>query len=162
MELNLVDENTAVVNNKEYTAVAVLSAYCCDGCSFVDTDIGVCNIDNSTFCGENVRDDARNIIWVKKDSTPQSVGVSKKRPHADLIKAWADGAEIEFFSTATFGWHHTDCPSWDEDIQFRIVKRDIVHRIHITPNGEISTTSPANIQVTFDAQTGQIKSVNIL
>lgn len=81
MELKLVDENTAVVGSKEYTAVAVLSAYCCDGCSFVDMDGGICIIDAVTFCGENERDDARNIIWVKAENATQSNESVKKNPH---------------------------------------------------------------------------------
>ena len=45
-----------------------------------------------------------------------------KHKHAELIKAWADGAEIEFKdpSSSNGGWHFVESPSWDEHIEYRI------------------------------------------
>ena len=49
---------------------------------------------------------------------------SKNKPHkhADLIKAWADGAVIQFFSPSLERW--CDClqntPEWVVDTQYRI------------------------------------------
>lgn len=36
------------------------------------------------------------------------------------IKAWADGAEIEFLSTFTGNFERATTPDWDEDTQYRI------------------------------------------
>ena len=44
----------------------------------------------------------------------------KPHKHAELIKAWADGAEIEFWSTLDRKWYQTDKPSWDENKKYRI------------------------------------------
>ena len=41
-----------------------------------------------------------------------------KRKHAELIKAWADGAEIEV--KANGGWDEVKKPSWAEFIEYRI------------------------------------------
>ena len=43
-----------------------------------------------------------------------------KHKHAELIKAWADGAEIEFWSTIDEKWYLADKPSWDENKKYRI------------------------------------------
>lgn len=48
--------------------------------------------------------------------------------HADLIHAWAEGAEIEFRPKrlnygSTFDWHPCENPDWHENFEYR-VKRD--------------------------------------
>lgn len=55
--------------------------------------------------------------------------VKKPHKHADIIKAWADGAIIQFYSTLLGGWMDVqdNAPLWDEDIEYR-VKPKIVHR----------------------------------
>ena len=40
--------------------------------------------------------------------------------HAALIKAWADGAEIECFYTVFKDWLVVEKPSWDVDLNYRI------------------------------------------
>lgn len=40
--------------------------------------------------------------------------------HAELIKAWADGAEIEVFSTSSSKWYTTRDPHWDSEKTYRI------------------------------------------
>ncbi len=42
-----------------------------------------------------------------------------KHRHADLIHAWADGAEIEWLG-AGGNWHRVLMPSWDVDEDYRI------------------------------------------
>ena len=45
----------------------------------------------------------------------------KPHKHAELIKAWADGAEIEFYSEAFEEWQNPGkSPEWSEDYQYRI------------------------------------------
>jgi hypothetical protein len=45
---------------------------------------------------------------------------SKARPHAELIKAWADGAEIEHLSLFGRGWLAAANPYWHSAKQYRI------------------------------------------
>ena len=40
--------------------------------------------------------------------------------HADLIKAWADGAEIEFRWDCLDDWRRITAPRWDQDGDYRI------------------------------------------
>lgn len=39
--------------------------------------------------------------------------------HAELIKAWADGAKIQYLS-ALGVWTDTEPPSWRPDVEFRV------------------------------------------
>jgi hypothetical protein len=42
----------------------------------------------------------------------------KPHKHAEIIKAWADGAEIQYYE---HGWLDcTDCPIWQVDVEYRI------------------------------------------
>lgn len=47
-----------------------------------------------------------------------------KQPHkhAELIKAWADGAEIQYFSKELNNWCNciTSSPEWDVNTEYRI------------------------------------------
>lgn len=46
----------------------------------------------------------------------------KPHKHADLIHAWADGAEIEYLHEGV--WWLTTTPQWHEDTQFRIKPKE--------------------------------------
>lgn len=92
------------------------------------------------------------------------------RPHADLIKAWADGAEIE----SKYGdgrW--TDCgsPMWVSGGEYRIKpepKPDVVHTVKARASGfcifnsETKCVSAANLKLTFDGKTGKLKSAEVI
>lgn len=45
--------------------------------------------------------------------------MNKPHKHAEIIKAWADGAEIEF-SYGNEKWHQIDKPTWDPFIKYRV------------------------------------------
>ena len=40
--------------------------------------------------------------------------------HAELIKAWADGADIEIYITVTGAWQASPSPSWVKSYTYRI------------------------------------------
>ena len=52
--------------------------------------------------------------------------MSNPRTHAELIKAWADGAEIEWFYDGA--WISIGCPSFLERNKYRIKPQPIVVR----------------------------------
>jgi hypothetical protein len=99
--------------------------------------------------------------------------------HADVIKAWADGAEIEFYDTR-FGEHRWkscgNTPCWDERFEYRIKpmpKEDIemTRRISILvepnpcePNGLVNVTAGfrRNVRFIFDGETRELKHVEML
>jgi hypothetical protein len=88
--------------------------------------------------------------------------------HAELIKAWADGAMIE----KRFGneWHeHEWCDIWAHDFEYRIKpepKPDIVRYAFISTRSCDAVTEKQyyldNIKLTFDGETGKLKSVEVI
>ena len=100
----------------------------------------------------------------------------KPHKHAALIKAWADGAEIEFKCTINDGWIPTqdNCPEWLEFREYRIKptpKPDFRKYAHV---GEVTRTTintvafreqkygADEIELTFDGETGKLKSVKLI
>ena len=43
----------------------------------------------------------------------------KQHKHAGLIKAWADGAEIEAFSLLSLEWRSVSSPRWLSSVSYR-------------------------------------------
>lgn len=90
--------------------------------------------------------------------------------HADLIKAWADGAEIQCRDgTCPSLWDDITCPSWSTACDYRIKpepkpdfsmerrieaegQRDLIGRICANPN----------VKFTFDGETHKLKKVEIV
>jgi len=95
-----------------------------------------------------------------------------KHKHAELIHAWADGAEIEVWNPFFRRW--TECSPyfpWDEQKEYRIKpepKPDVVsyiYKIHHTWFENI--TLPAqyisnSIMVIYDGETGKLKSAEVI
>ena len=54
---------------------------------------------------------------------PQSVN-QKRHKHADVIHAWAEGAEIEYRHGPNHWWHDAINPCWDNDFQYRIKHKE--------------------------------------
>jgi hypothetical protein len=46
--------------------------------------------------------------------------VNKPHKHAEIIKAWADGAEIQWRDIFDGKWFDVGSPTWKEDIEYRI------------------------------------------
>lgn len=107
------------------------------------------------------------MVWKSVDSTEESWEyrikevISKKgRPHADLIKAWADGAEIEWYDPMTNGWKCIVYPTWREDTKYRIMTtRELV--CHINSDGEIISVGSGNLSLTFN-NNGELISAEVI
>ena len=96
--------------------------------------------------------------------------MGKKHKHAELIKAWADGAEIEC-KLPDYGvaWHPVDTPKWDDEMEYRIKpepKPDVycIEYFYLDGEGEWSCTNmvEGNLKLTFDGETGKLKSAEVL
>lgn len=94
-----------------------------------------------------------------------------KTPHknADLIKAWADGAEIEFRWDCLDDWRRITAPRWDQTGDYRIKpepKPDVVRYSKITFAGwdYISNyeSASANLKLIFDGDTGELKDAEVI
>lgn len=96
--------------------------------------------------------------------------------HAELIKAWADGAEIEFFSPTIERWIFIIYPDWGMGTKYRIKpeskpepKPDIVRwcwsSVHMgwdSPTPSCAVTREPDLKITFDGETGKLKSAEVL
>lgn len=99
-----------------------------------------------------------------------------KHKHADLIKQWADGAQIQVKAHKSV-WEDRENPLWDADSEYRIKpesKPDIVIRFYLeshmwaghrfseayTDNDLINKHSL--IKCTFDGETKKLKSVEMI
>lgn len=94
----------------------------------------------------------------------------KPHKHAELIKAWADGAEIEikFYE----GWRDCRPIDWNENAEFRIKpepKPDLVveRMVCVTVVDDdtyitLGVTHYSNCRFVFDGTTGKLKSAEVL
>ena len=107
------------------------------------------------------------MVWKSVDTAEESWEyrikevISKKgRPHADIIKAWADGAEIEWYDPMTNGWKFIVYPTWREDTKYRIkTTRELV--CHINSDGEIISVGSGNLSLTFN-NNGELISAEVI
>ena len=90
-----------------------------------------------------------------------------KQPHkhAELIKAWADGAEIECWDGER--WFSASSPCWSKTFKYRIKsepKPDYVEYFWATFTGVLNSSLKAehNLKLTFDGETGKLKSAEVL
>jgi len=89
----------------------------------------------------------------------------KPHKHAELIKAWADGAEIEVYGTYNKQWIHSIRPAWCEEYEYRIKpepKPDVVVSRWVYRDGSTAHCSQSNVKYTFDGETGQLKSAEVI
>lgn len=95
----------------------------------------------------------------------------KPHKHADLIKAWADGAEIQWYDDTPKEHRWKDCPEWfiwNERYDFRIKpepKPDFVDLHYVEWRGEgtwFRKDLLSNLKLTFDGETGKLKSAEVL
>lgn len=48
------------------------------------------------------------------------VNAPQRHPHADVIKAWAEGAEVEFRYTPECSWLDVENPAWTPEYEYRV------------------------------------------
>ena len=91
-----------------------------------------------------------------------------KHIHADLIHAWADGAEIEILRRKNTPWEKTETPRWHSDFEYRIKptpKPDVVGEFYASIFS-VSLASRSgftpNLKLTFDVETCELKSAEVV
>ena len=89
-----------------------------------------------------------------------------KHIHADLIHAWADGAEIEIRRNTDAPWEKTIVPKWYSEFQYRI-KPEPKPNVEALYYASIYSVSPhsnrtPNLKLTFDVETCELKSAEVL
>ena len=90
--------------------------------------------------------------------------------HAELIKAWADGAEIEV-EHISYGWVNAPSPRWLDHAVYRIKsepKPDVVEQYVAKKDSKYGCVRIAehwekeNLKLTFDGETGKLKAAEVL
>ena len=108
----------------------------------------------------------------------------KPHKHAELIKAWADGAEIQCKNYDTGLWHDIpdNEPLWNLSAEYRIkpepkpdvvlysncskclphIKNQFYADLTFAYSSLPTNDNPANLKLTFDGETGELKSAEVL
>jgi len=96
----------------------------------------------------------------------------KPHKHAKLIKAWADGAEIEFKDRE--GFWCVGLPTWSEDAEYRIKSEPkpdhgesmtlyaCLASIEDKTKRDRSYIEIGNFHLVWDGETGKLKSAEVL
>ena len=95
--------------------------------------------------------------------------------HSEVIKAWADGAEIQCRIDNQQEWVGIKTtPTWNVDWEYRVKpepKPDVVVDAYIIQRSDIprgyefylpGIAWPANIKFVFDGETGKLKAAEVL
>lgn len=75
--------------------------------------------------------------------------MNKPHKHCELIKAWADGAKIQFFNYFTRSWKDIKRPDWSYNIEYRIKPQKLRYRVALinkANNGFETTTADTDEQ----------------
>lgn len=99
-----------------------------------------------------------NSGW-KPVPNPDAIQQNKRHKHADLIIAWANGAEIECLDS---NWYYVCTPSWDVTTKYRIkpVKpEDIVKTMYVEVDPCLDNV---NLKLTFDGETKKLVKAEVI
>ena len=95
----------------------------------------------------------------------------KPHKHAELIKAWADGEDIEVYDLIQEDWVDCDYPKWHDDHEYRIKpepKPDVVKYCSVIDGQQylggltVAKYKNDNLKLTFDSETGALKAAEVL
>lgn len=89
------------------------------------------------------------------------------KKHAELIKAWADGAKIQVKYETAPDWTDIENPRWTDNLEYRVKPKEDEEKVqyyYINANTHIYKVfdaDSADLKVIFDANTHQVKRVLI-
>jgi hypothetical protein len=99
-----------------------------------------------------------------------------KHKHYDMIVAWAEGKTVQNFNDRRMCWEDVAaCPYWVNDFKYRIKpepKPDVVRKITVEATERCGEEFVQvfksgkycfpNLHLTFDGETGRLKSAEVL
>ena len=103
--------------------------------------------------------------------------VPKPHVHAEVIKAWADGATIQVhYGGKTDTWEDHVSPSFAKDFKYRVKPEPKPDRVNegfcylsgigvvnvLSPTSDVTDTYRGNVRFTFDGETGKLKAVELI
>lgn len=76
----------------------------------------------------------------------------KARPHSEIIKAWADGAEIQYRAPGSGVWKDCPEPAWVSDYEYRVKPEEPKRRYPETAltSDELCRVSQESVEKTKD------------
>ena len=104
----------------------------------------------------------------------------KPLKHAEVIKAWADGAKIQWYDSSPREHRWKDCPDvflWQDRFEFRVkpepkpdivyfgvfnVSEVVLHPMELESCFTKYSDDGDQIKITFDGETGKLKSAEVL
>lgn len=94
----------------------------------------------------------------------------KPHKHAELIKAWADGAEIQRFEYYSSTWiTHSWCDIWHHDREYRLKpepKPDQARYTNVSNLGadrfSAKPFNTDNLKLTFDGETNELIKAEVI
>lgn len=85
---------------------------------------------------------------------------NKKRKHADVIIAWANGEDVQVREHGNLHWTYTSTPQWNETSEYRVKPKEEIKYYIARSNCLInSNENSANVKMTFCGSTGDLLSV---
>lgn len=97
---------------------------------------------------------------------PKSSTTNKPHKHKDLIIAYANGAEIEYYHPTDNEWYGISNPGWYEHIQYRIKpepKPDVIKYVFVEEKPSFCNIfNDNNLKLTFCGETGKLKSAEVI
>ena len=93
-----------------------------------------------------------------------------KHKHAVEIIAWANGAQIQYYDITMHRFEDDANPKWREETNFRVKPKpnpDVVVLCGASASARGIFVEPcreddANLKLTFDGETGELKSAEVL
>ncbi len=86
--------------------------------------------------------------------------VSKKRKHADVIIAWANGEDVQVRQSWKSDWASTSTPQFNDSHEYRVKpKEEVKYYVARSTCLIHSNEQEANIKMTFCGSTGDLVSV---
>jgi len=109
--------------------------------------------------------------------------MNKPHKHAELIKAWADGAEIERKCSPEDKWEYLPNPAWNVDFEYRVKHKPVLKKMYMhydsieqcvhegpervwdgaqVPQGMYCTNSAMSDHIEFTFTDGKLTSVKMV
>ena len=102
------------------------------------------------------------------------VGEKVPHVHAEVIKAWADGAKIQIRHRVNETW--VDCPEPSFSVDFKYRVKPEPDRVNegfcylsgigvvnvLSPTSDVTDTYRGNVRFTFEGDTGKLKAVELI
>ena len=94
----------------------------------------------------------------------------KPHKHAEIIKAWADGAEIEYHTSSSYSNWNPICLGWSWDntlvAEYRIKPEPKPDVVSYTRAGGLTLgifrLETDDLKLTFDGETGKLKAAEVI